>query len=365
MIAIRPNISELPPYQAGRKEPGKIKLASNENPHGPSPRAIEAARLHLDSMHLYPDGAASQLVNAIARHHSLPEGWIIPGNGSDEILMLAAATFLLPGDEVIIADHTFSVYETVSRIFDATVKTVALKAGFWDTAALKEAISPKTKIIFLCSPNNPTGTVISSAELENFLRQVPPHTLVLLDEAYAEFSDSPDFPDSRMLVHQYANLLVTRTFSKLYGLAGFRIGYGFGQAELIAALQRVRPPFSTSSLAQAAGCAALEDGEFIKLSLKTNLEGRAWLSGEISKLGLKQLPSQANFICVETRRDAQAMFRAISDGGVTIRPLTSFGLPSCIRISVGTAGQNRLLVEALAAALGQVPEAVSQGIYLP
>lgn len=364
MIPIRPNIANLPPYLAGKKEPGKIKLASNENPLGPSPRAIEAARLHLDSMQLYPDGAAAQLTASLARHHQLPENWLIGGNGSDEVLMMAAATFLGPGDAVIIADHTFSEYRTVSRIFSAEIVEVPLESGYWNLEAVLAAVGPKTRIVFLCSPNNPTGTIIGANTLDLFLSRVPPQTLVVLDEAYAEFVDSPDQPDSRQLVRRYANLLVTRTFSKLYGLAGFRVGYGFAQPELIGALQRVRPPFNINTAGQSAAAAALDDNDFIRKSLKTNREGRAWLEAELHRLGLAFLPSQANFICIETGRDAQAMYRAIANGGVTIRALTSFGLPTCIRITVGTETQNRLVVQALAQALESVPVADQLPRYL-
>jgi histidinol-phosphate aminotransferase len=364
MIPIRPNVADLPPYAAGKKEPGKLKLASNENPLGPSPRAIEAARLHLESMQLYPDGASGQLTAALARHHQLPENWFIAGNGSDEVLMMAAATFLCPGDEVVIADHTFSEYRTVSRIFEAAVKAVPLERGAWNMNAVQAAMGPKTRIVFLCSPNNPTGTIIPGRALEAFLERVPPQVLVVLDEAYAEFMDSPEAVDSRQLVRRHANLLVTRTFSKLYGLAGFRVGYGYGQPELVGAIQRVRPPFNVNTAGQSAAAAALDDNEFIKKSLKGNREGRDWLTAEIGKLGLACLPSQANFICIETRRDAQAMYRAIASGGVTIRALTSFGLPTCIRVTVGTETQNRLFIGALSAALAAVPAADSLEGYL-
>jgi histidinol-phosphate aminotransferase len=262
------------------------------------------------------------------------------------------------------ADHTFSEYRTVTRIFDAVPVPVALKGGYWDPGAVLAAVTPRTRLVFLCSPNNPTGTIITSGDLETILARLPRQALVVLDEAYADFVEDPAYPDSRQLVRRHANLLVTRTFSKLYGLAGFRIGFGFGQAELVAALQRVRPPFNTNTIAQSAGSAALEDADFVRQSLKTNREGRAWMQAELERLGLRYLPSQANFICIETRRDAQAMFTAISERGVTIRPLTSFGLPTCIRITVGTETQNRMVVNALQSALEAVPPTTAHHPYL-
>jgi histidinol-phosphate aminotransferase len=315
-------------------------------------------------MHLYPDGASAQLISTLARHHQLPENWFIAGNGSDEVLMMAAATFLNPGDQVVIADHTFSEYRTVSRIFNAELVEVALKRGMWDMDAVLAAVGSRTRMVILCSPNNPTGTIVAGADLERFLMKIPPQVLVLLDEAYAEFVETAESADSRQLARRFANLLVTRTFSKLYGLAGFRVGYGFAQADIISAMQRVRPPFNINVAAQSAAAAALDDTDFVRKSLKSNREGRIWLSEEIQKIGLDCLPSHANFLCVETRRDAQAMYRAIAEGGVTIRALTSFGLPTCIRITVGTETQNRMVLRALAQALESVPLADHLPPYL-
>lgn len=354
MLSFRPEISELKPYVPGILEPGKIKLASNENPLGPSPRAIEAIKVHVASAQLYPDDNAPQLRRALARHWQFDENWFIPGNGSDEILQLAAATFMRTGEEALVANHTFSVYSAVTLLYGGVITRVPLVNGCFDLDQFAAAISAKTRIIFLCSPNNPTGTIIHQKDLERFLAAVPSRILVVLDEAYAEFVVDPEYQNARTLVHRFPNLLVTRTFSKLYGLAGLRIGYGLGQADLINKLQRTRPPFNVNNFAMAAAVAALDDQDFIKHSLLVCHSGRSHIQTALAELGLDFYPSQSNFICMETKRDAQAMYDAISAQGITIRPLTSFGLPTSIRVSIGTAQQNQLFIAALKNALHTV-----------
>lgn len=355
MVPTRPEIAALKPYVPGKLEPGKLKLASNENPLGASPRALEALRLAGQSVQLYPEDNAPQLVHALARRHQLEPAWLVAGNGSDEVLQMAAAAFLRPGDEALVAEHTFSVYTAVSLLFGARIKTVPMVDGANDLDAFAAAVGPRTRVVFICSPNNPTGTIVDGDALARFMAALPPQVLVVLDEAYAEFADAPNFQDSRALIRRHANLLVTRTFSKLYGLAGLRVGYGMAQPELAASLQRVRPPFNVNLLAAAAAAAALEDHDFVKRSLETNRAGRRQLEAGIAALGLRFLPTQSNFICIETGRDSLAMYDAICAGGVTIRPLKSFGLPGSIRVTVGTETQNNVFLSALEAALERVP----------
>lgn len=351
----RPAVQHIPPYAPGLRLPGKIKMASNENPLGPSPAALAALAGHAAELNLYPDGSARPLCEAIARHRGLEPGQVIVGNGSDEVIFFAAATFLNPGDQILIADHTFSEYRFSATIMDGTVQVVPLRHGAFDLEAFLAALSPRTRIIFLCSPNNPTGTIIPQADLAAFLDRLPPEVLVLVDQAYAEFADNPAYGDVPALIGRYPNLLVTRTFSKLYGLAGLRLGYGLGPAGLISQMMRIKPPFNTSLAAQAAGLAALEDRDFVDRSLALNREGRAWIQAGLDRLGLPYYPSQANFVCLDTLRDGRQVFEHILEQGIIVRPCGSFGLPSCIRISVGTMEQNRRFMTLLEQALAAIP----------
>ena len=358
MLEARASIAAMKAYVPGVLVPGKIKLASNENPLGPSPLAMEAVRSALSTAQIYPDGSATGVREAIARHYGIGSARVIVGNGSDEILTLATSSFINPGENVIIADHTFSEYAYSSRLFDAHVKVVALKDGFFDLEAIFAAIDAKTRMVFLCSPNNPTGTTISRTELVNFLDKVPPTLLVVLDQAYAEYATEPGFPDPIDLIGSYPRLLVCRTFSKVYGLAGLRLGYGLANEDVISTMQKARSAFSVNGLAQVAGIAALQDRSFVKRSLEMNAVGKAFLETELAHAEVPFYTTQANFICIETARDAQAMYRSILEGGITIRALNSFGLPSCIRLTIGTEEQNRLFLQAFKTALKLVPQSL-------
>lgn len=359
MLEPRASIAAMKAYVPGILVPGKIKLASNENPLGPSPLATAAIREYLGSAQLYPDGSATKVREALAHHYGIAAAQVIVGNGSDEVLTLATSTFINPGEEVIIADHTFSEYAYSSRLFDATVKIVALDRGCFDLNAIAAAITPKTRMIFLCSPNNPTGTTIPASELRAFLDSLSDGILVVLDQAYSEYATEADFPDPVALIAKYPRLLVARTFSKIYGLAGLRVGYGLANEALVAAMQKARSAFSVNALAQIGAVAALEDKEFVAQSKNMNREGKVYLESALDAMGIAYYPTQANFICIETRRDAQAMYKAILDGGVTIRALTSFGLPSCIRLTIGTREQNDLFLTAFKQALTLVPETLT------
>ncbi|NNM54943.1 MAG: histidinol-phosphate transaminase [Spirochaetales bacterium] len=344
-MKLREDLADLPPYAAGKLKPGAIKLASNENPWGPSPLAIEAVKAHLDRSHIYPDGGAQALKSAIAEHWSLLETQITVGNGSDEVLSLIAGAYIRPGDNALIANHTFSEYQFSVRLFGGTLKKVPLTDYTFDLEAFSKAVDEKTRIVFLCNPNNPTGTYFSHEALERFLEKLSPEILVVLDEAYAHYADAPDFPRSKDLLARFANLVVLRTFSKVYGLAALRVGYAVSSSAIARDLSVVRQPFNVGSLSQAAAQAALGDEAFLTKSLETNRTERDRLTREFGR-SLRVLPSQANFLAVHVKTDSAAVFQALAEAGVTIRPLASFGMPDWVRITVGTPEQNDFLLKA-------------------
>ena len=346
---LRPAVKELKDYVPGKtpKEPGIIKLASNENPFGPSPMALEAIAKESQALNIYPDQKSILLREVLANKLGIEDKCIIIGNGSDEIMQLIAATYLKPGEEVIISSNTFSVYEFVTRLFDGKPVFIKLNDFAQDLAAMAAAISSKTKIIFLCNPHNPTGTFFTAAQLEAFLKKVAENVLVVLDEAYMEFADSKDFPKSLELVKQFTNLIVLRTFSKFHGLAGLRVGYGMANKDLISYMFRTKLPFNVSRLAQAGARAALDDKEFLEKTYKNNIEGKNYLYAELDKLGLEYKNTQANFVFINLKKSADQLFIEMMKQRIIIRPLTSFGLPEAIRASIGTAEQNQKFVESL------------------
>ncbi|MBU0671441.1 MAG: histidinol-phosphate transaminase [Candidatus Margulisbacteria bacterium] len=346
---LRDAVKGIKDYVPGQtpKEPGVIKLASNENPFGPSPKALEAITKEGKNLQIYPDQKSLFLREALGKKLNVGEDAIIIGNGSDEIMQIAAATFLKPGEEVIIPENTFSLYEFVTRIFDGRLVFVPLKDQAQDLEAMAKAVTPKTKMIFICNPHNPTGTMISAKDLEDFLNKVPNNILIIIDEAYMEFAESKEFPDSLKYVKNRKNVLVLRTFSKFYGLAGLRVGYGVAKAELTKYMFRLKPPFNVNRLAQAGATAALDDKAFLDKTYKNNLEGKKYLYAELDKLGLKHEKTEANFIYIDLKRSADQLFLDLMKQRVIIRPLTSFGLPEAIRVSIGTKAQNEKFVTAL------------------
>jgi histidinol-phosphate aminotransferase len=354
-MELRPDLRDLKPYAPGKLKPGALKLASNENPLGPSPLALEAVTGAAASVHIYPDGAAAALREALSAHWGVPADHLIVGNGSDEVLTLIAGAYLQPGDNVVTADVTFSEYQFATRLFGGTVKFAGLKEGAFDLDAVADLIDGRTKVVFLCNPNNPTGGYFSAAGIEAFLAKVSPSVLVVLDEAYFEYVEAVDYPDSLALLRRYANLVVSRTFSKVYGLAALRVGYAVAHPQIIAHLSVVKQPFNVNSLAQAGARAALADHPFVERSREINRLGKAFWSRALSDRKLFSYPTQANFLAVRVDRDAQAVFAAMADAGVTIRPLTSFGLNDWIRITIGTKDQNELCLKALDKALDTVP----------
>jgi histidinol-phosphate aminotransferase len=350
---IRPAIKVIKEYLPGKtpREAGIIKLASNENPFGPSPKALEAIAKESKALHIYPDQKSILLREALAKKLQIEEGCLIAGNGSDEIMQMAAATFLKAGEGAIISKNIFSTYEFVTRLFDGKPVFIDLKESAQDLEAIAKAVTPKTKLIFLCNPHNPTGTIFTAQEFEAFISRVPQNVLVVLDEAYGDFVESKEFPDGLKYVREGRNVLVLRTFSKYYGLAGLRIGYGIAKKELVDYMSRTKLPFNVNRLAQAGAKAALEDAEFLDKTYQNNLEGKKYLYAQLEKLGLEYQKSEANFIFINAKRSADQLFLNLMRQKIIIRPLTSFGLPEAIRVSIGTKEQNEKFIAALSAEL--------------
>jgi histidinol-phosphate aminotransferase len=350
---IRPAIKGIPEYVPGKtpKEPGVVKLASNENPFGPSSKALEAIGKEAKNLQIYPDQKSILLREALAKKLGISDECIICGNGSDDIMQILGATYLNPGDEVIISKNTFSIYELVARIFDGNMVFVSLKNYELDLEKIASAVTDKTKIIWLTNPNNPTGTIFKTQEFDLFMRKIPDNILVVVDEAYAEFVESQEFPDSLKHIKEEKNVVALRTFSKFYGLAGLRLGYGIAKKELIAPMFKTKMPFNVNRLAQAGAKAALDDKEFLGKTYKNNLEGKKYLYAELDKLGLEYKKTESNFIFINVKKPADQLFMNMMKLQVIIRPLTSFGLPEAIRVSIGTKEQNEKFISALSSIL--------------
>jgi len=361
-------IETLQPYQAGRRveEVARayglarvVKLASNESPLGPSPRGIEAARAALADSHRYPDPGAEELRAALAKRFRLRAANVVVGSGSEGILATAMRTFLGPDDEVITARNTFIGFRVLARACGRTAHYVPMRGYRYDLPAIADAISDRTKIVYLANPDNPTGSYATVAELEAFMARVPDHVIVVIDEAYWEFADGvADYPDS--MRYRWDNAITLRTFSKAYGLAGLRIGYGFAHDEIVHNLLKVKLPFEPSTAAQAAGLAALDDETHLQATLAAVREGMPVLRRGLEALELQVLPSAANFVTVLLGSPAEAdrIVEGLTRRGVIVRPLRGFGLPSAIRVSVGLAEENALLLAELG---GLVAPAAAQG----
>jgi histidinol-phosphate aminotransferase len=346
-MKLKKNIKDIAPYTPGIRKPGAIKLASNENPFGPSPRALDAMNKYILEVNIYPDKTCQALRDTIALKWGIKSEEVIVGNGSDEILLFAALAYLEPGDNVLAYQSTFSLYATAAQLLGAQVRRIPFINRAYQLDRVPELVDKKTRLVFLCNPNNPTGTYFSHTDLVKLLNTLSSDILVVVDEAYADFAEADDFPQTISLVNQYDNLLVLRTFSKLYGLAGLRIGYGLGCPGIIADLDKTRMPFNSNALAQVAGQAALDDEAFVAKTLSNNAAGKKYLYQELDRLGLAYYPTQANFIFVDLKTDCQPIFQQLMDLGVTVRALTSFGFEQAIRVTVGTPDQNRLFIEYL------------------
>jgi histidinol-phosphate aminotransferase len=353
-------IRSLVPYAPGKpieeveREIGianSIKLASNENPLGPSPLALEAMRQKMAQLHLYPDGDCFYLKGALtAKLHVAPEQLIF-GNGSNEIIELAIRTFMRAGDEAVMARQAFVVYKLVVQAVGGISTEVPLRDFTHDLEAIGEAISPKTRIVLLANPNNPTGTIYRKPQWEAFLKQVPPDLLIIVDEAYFEYVEAVDYPNSLDYHQQGKTLLTLRTFSKLYGLAGLRIGYGIADKEIISVMHRVRQPFNVNAPAQWAALAALDDREHVRRSLESNHQGRQYLTREFARLGIEYVPSQANFILLRVGKGEDVFNRLLAQG-IIVRPMAGYQFPEYIRVTIGTMDENRKFLDGLKKAVG-------------
>ncbi len=353
-LHVHPDIASLNPYVPGKpidelqRELGLsrvIKLASNENPLGPSPKAMAVLSDGVEQLHRYPDGGAFRLREALADRWKVTSEHIILGNGSDEILGLLARTFLSPGDEAVMADHTFVIYKMEVTAAHGKTVSVPLKQWRHDLKGMADALTPQTKLLFLCNPNNPTGTMVSKAEVEQFMARVPDHVVVVFDEAYFEYVRSSEFPDAMTYVKQGRNAIVLRTFSKIYGLAGLRIGYGVTTPEITNLLNRVRPPFNANSIAQRAALAALGDDEHVARSRAVNQAGMEQVVKGLQALGFAPIPSEANFVYVDVGRDGRQVFDALLRQGIIIRHIEG----RMVRVTIGQAEENQAFLTALAA----------------
>jgi histidinol-phosphate aminotransferase len=350
---VRPEVLRLKPYVPGKpiaevqREYGLdhvVKLASNENPLGPSPLALEALRDVIPALHIYPESTAPALRAALSDRLGLPEQWIMVGNGSDEIFRLLAAAYVRPGDRVLVPGCSFPTYRMVSGLFGAALEEIDLKLETMDLETMAER-SAGARIIFLCRPNNPTGAVFSEADFRRFMDRLSDQTLVMLDQAYDEYDETPF--DSLALLHEYPNLILTRTFSKAYGLAGLRVGYGLARPEIWSPLYACREPFSVNLLAQAAAIAALEDSEHLEATLDLNRVGKLFLAESLRAIGLHFIPSHANFVMIDMGRPAGPIFESLLRQGIIVRPCSGFGRPNWIRVTIGRPDDNDLLIKAL------------------
>jgi histidinol-phosphate aminotransferase len=324
-----------------------IKLASNENPLGYSPHVREAMLHEMDHITFYPEGTAPMLVQKLAGKLKIDKEQIIVGNGSDEILHLLTRSYIREGDEAIMADVTFPRYETNVRVEGGIPVFVPLVDGVHDLSGMLAAVTEKTRMVFVCNPNNPTGTIVGKAELQSFIEQVPDHILLVIDEAYFEYVTDSDYLNSVSLVSSHPNLIVLRTFSKIYGLAALRIGYGIMHPIFVQELMKVKEPFNTNRMAQAAALASLEDEIFIEKCKVQNDEGRRYIGQETAKLGLDFFPSQGNFVMIKLPCPGDVIFQALLQKGIIVRSGTMLGLPETIRVSVGTAEENEAFIQAL------------------
>ncbi len=356
MPLVPPYIESLQPYKPGKpidevqRELGLqrvIKMASNENPLGPSPLAIEEMLKHAGNLHLYPNGGYD-LRAALAKRFHLKIENVIAGSGSEGVMSNIIRTFLCDDDEVLTTEAAFIGFQVLARSRGVRYRAVPYHDWRYDLEGISHEINEHTKIIYLANPNNPTGTIFTKQEFESFHKKVPERVLIILDEAYFEFAQgNPAYPDS--MHYRYDNVITLRSFSKIYGLAGVRIGYGFAHENLIRNLLKVKLPFEPSTLAQAAAIGALRDEDFLRRSLEVNSRGLKFLAKALKDLGMDVVPSEANFVMAVllSEDDVNLLYQKLLEHGIIVRPLKSFGLPPCLRISVGTDEENRLLVESL------------------
>ena len=354
-LKIPESILEIDPYVPGKpieeleREYGirdSIKLASNENPLGPSPKAVEAVSKALLNLHRYPDGSGHDLIGKLADHVGVKPENIVIGNGSDDIIGILATTFLRPGDEAVMPRPSFLMYDIAVKCMGAKPIAVPLKNLAMDLDAMAKAVTGNTRLVFICNPNNPTGTCVSAEALESFVQQLPGHVITVVDEAYIEFARDPECGSAIKMVGDYP-VVALRTFSKVYGLAGLRVGYGVMSAEIAGLVNRVRHPFNVNTLAQAGALAALEDVGYVQRTLNLVHEGLDFMFASLKEMGIKCFATQPNFFLIDMGRNADEVYRQMLKEGVIVRSMTSYGYPEYIRITVGLPEENQRLLAAL------------------
>ena len=352
----RKGILDLKPYIPGKpieevqRELGLtevVKLASNETSVGPSPMAVEAIREELMNTNLYPEGTSRLLREKLAQRLNIGENFFIIGNGADNVIDLTGMAFINERDEVITADITFPAYETITRIMGGEFIKVSLKNFTFDLGAITERVSSKTKMIYLCNPNNPTGTIVKKDSVEKLMSKISDDVIVIFDEAYYDYVEDKEYPDSLPYVLEGRNVIILRTFSKIAGIAGLRVGYGIARPELIGYLRRVISPFPTNRLAQVGALASLDDNEHYEKVLQSNREGKQYLYRELEKLNIFYVPTETNFIFIDLKEDSQSFYEKCLKRGVIIRPGKTWGYPNCIRLTIGTQYENEKFIEAL------------------
>jgi histidinol-phosphate aminotransferase len=349
-------IQGLPAYVPGRPveeveqelKIHAVKLASNENPLGPSPKAMAAARQALGEANWYPDGGSKRLREVLAARYGVRPEEVFVGLGSSEIIDLASRVLLRPGLTGITSEGTFALYPIAIRASGGKLVQTPMRNYTFDLEAMAAAVTPETRIIYIANPNNPTGTAFGAAEFDVFLKKVPGDVLVVLDEAYTEYAERRDLPKAREIFKKYNNLLTLKTFSKVYGLAGLRIGYGIGHPTLVAEMNKLRTPFNVTSVGQAAALAALDDAEHVRRSVEMNHAERARLFRRLQGMGLRPVASETNFLFIPTGANAKGMCDELLHEGVIVRPLAWMGFPDAIRISVGDPDENSKLLAAMA-----------------
>lgn len=354
MSLVRKNILNLTPYIAGKpieetkRELGLrevIKLASNENPLGVSPKALAAMKRVLTAVNRYPDSSSFYLKRKLSQKLSMSAANLILGNGSDELIDIIIKTFVEDDENIVTSEATFLEYAIVAQVNGRLVKTAPLRYFKFDLQAIKKKIDKKTKVVFIANPNNPTGTYVTRYELEDFMRGLPEQVIVVLDEAYDTFIDVDDFP--RSVKYLDKNVIILRTYSKAYGLAGLRVGYAIAAPELIGYMEKARQPFNVNLLAQAAALAALDDKKFLKKTRKAVLEGKNYLYDCLSKMGVAYVPSVANFILMDVGRDGVSVFKEMLKYGVIVRDMKQYGLKNFIRVTIGTKKENERFIKVL------------------
>ncbi len=357
-----PGVQALVPYIPGKpveeleRELGLsqiIKLASNENPLGPSEKVLSVINQVSTDLSRYPDGNGFGLKTALATKYNVSIDQVTLGNGSNEILELLARTFLQPGLEAVFSQHAFAVYPIVTQAAGATAKIAPAQEYAHDLGAMLALVNDKTRLVFIANPNNPTGTLLSAQALKQFIGALPETCLCVLDEAYYEYMDAEQAVDSISWLTEYPNLVITRTFSKAYGLAGLRVGYSLSSSAIAELLNRVRQPFNNNSLALAAAEAALADGDYLSESVSLNQKGMEQLSTAFSSMGLEWIPSAANFVSVNLQQDAMPVYQALLKKGVIVRPVANYEMPKFLRISIGTTEENQFFIDALSSVLGK------------